>query len=465
MKNRFLKLVSVFAVTSLFSSCVAEQPETTANNAFPAMKTEESIVETTAIPEEITTFMTSEKEMTTAVSETDNTISVINTTVTTENTTTTTVTTEITTTTEPVPVFIESDTDRFSEKLSEIYEDYGIIGMSVAVFSDGEVIYTENLGYADTENKVLCTDNTRYRIASPSKLVSTIAIMKLCEEGKLSLDTVLSEATGIDYNWKYCNEDVKLWHLLTHTSGLFDSWSFEFEPNMKYDINRLMRISKSGNEPGTVYNYSNFGSGSMGAIVERITGEYFHNYADRVLFTPLGMDAGYVIDHIENKESCANLYDFDGEILKVKEWGRKAEYYESFGLGNSYYTAQCELIITASDLAKIGIALSGDGTFEGKRVISKESVNAINKSYFSAENFDMGLNVRIYDDFVDGRIIYGHPGNALGCITGLYYDPSDGTGIVLLTNHCLPTTEENGIYSALYDAVTEAYYCFFRYEE
>ncbi len=357
------------------------------------------------------------------------------------------------------PAAFQPDEQRFSARLHEIYEKYEIVGMSVVLFSGGEIVYTENIGYADRENEILCDDNTRYRIASISKLISTVGIMKMVENGGIALDTKLSEATGIAYDWAYADSEVELWHLLTHTAGLLDTWSFEYEPNMRYDINKLMANSYTCAEPGTVFNYCNFGSGSIGAVIERLTGEYFHDYMDKTLFSPLGMDAGYVIDLIDDKQSTANLYDHDGEILKPKEWGRNSEYYESFGLGNSYYSAQCELIITPSDLAQFGIALSGDGTAGGKTILSPQSVEAMNKSYFSAENFDMGLNIRIHDDIVEGRTIYGHPGNALGCINGLYYDPSDGTGMVFLTNHCLPSTEKNGFYSALYEAVTEAYDC------
>ncbi len=438
MKNKCKKISALFLALLMLSSC--NNSDTDDN--VPVIN--QSFETTTAVPETLETTVTS------ATSET---------------TSETAVPTMAETTAEPAKSFKEADIQEFSSALGRIFSDYDITGMSVAVFGGGEIIYTESLGYANAEEKILADDNTRYRIASPSKLVSTMILMKLVEEGSLSLDTILSEVTDIKYDSGYCETKVELWHLLTHTAGLFDTWSFDNEPNMKYDINRLMKRSYTGNPPGTAFNYSNFGSGSIGAIIERITGEYFHDYAHRVFFEPLGMDAGYVIDLIDDKECVANLYDHDGEILKVSQWKRNSEYYESFGLGNSYYTAQCELIITASDLARLGIALSGDGTFDGKRVLSGESVKAMNTSYFSAENFDMGLNVRIYDDIVEGRTIYGHSGNALGCITGLYYDPSDSTGIVFLTNHCLAYTEENGLYSALNDAIMNTYKCFFTYEE
>ena len=112
-------------------------------------------------------------------------------------------------------------------EIQEIYEEYGIIGMSVAVFDDGEIIYTENLGYADREQKIPCNDNTRYRIASISKVISTIGVMKMADNGDISLDTKLAEATGIEYDWVYSSGTVELKHLLTHTAGLIDTWRFE----------------------------------------------------------------------------------------------------------------------------------------------------------------------------------------------------------------------------------------------
>ncbi len=352
--------------------------------------------------------------------------------------------------------------EAFSERLAQIYADYGITGLSVALFQDGRIIHTECIGYADVENEIPCTENTRFRCASVSKLISAMVLMTLCDKGVLTPDTVLSEATGIAYDLPESREKIRLWHLLTHTAGLYDTWDYEYGAvTARTPVDELLRDAHTGSVPGTVFGYSNFGAGTAGAVVERLTGQYFYDYADEALFRPLGMDAGYLIDRITDRESCAKLYDLDGEIFDVPNWGRTAEYYNSFGLGNSYYVAQCELIITASDLARLGIALAGDGSVGGVRVLSEESAEQMRRSYFSAPDFEVGLGVRIYDSLVEGRTLYGHPGNALGCITGLYYDPSDGTGIAFLTNRCLPSVDENGFYKALGEAVTAAYGCWF----
>lgn len=364
----------------------------------------------------------------------------------------------------PLPQVSEENKQRFSERLREIYSDYAVTGMSVALFRGGEIIHTENLGYADVGNKLPCCDNTRYRVASVSKTVSAMMLMQLCEKGMLTLDEPLSEAVGIEYDAAGCSEKVTLAHLLTHTAGLFDPWDYLYNIKARLSVNDVLKTAHSGYEPGTVYNYSNFGAGTIGAVVEAVTGEYFHDYARDSFFEPLGMDAGYVIDLIDDKESAANIYDYDGQIYKVKSWGRTSAFYESFGLGNSYYSAQGELIITASDLARLGIVLAGDGTVDGKRVLSESSVKEMNTLRFEAPEFGMGLNVRIYDNIIDGRVIYGHPGNALGAVTGLYYDPADHTGVAVLTNGCLPSKDEFGFYAMIKEVLTEAYECYFSYE-
>ena len=357
--------------------------------------------------------------------------------------------------------FREPDSESFTERLNKIYSDYSITGMSVAIFGGGRIIHTENIGYSDAESKTPCTDNTRYRIASTSKLISTMVVMTLCDDGRIDLNSDLSDVTGIKFD-RNNKEKIKLQHLLTHTAGIIDTYIYERAITSKYSIDYILSTAHNGYEPGEIYNYSNFGAGAIGTVVEKITGEFFHDYADKALFEPLGMDAGYLIDLIEDKESCATLYDYDGEVFHVPTWKRNRNYYESFGLGNSYMTAQCELIISAPDLARLGIVLAGDGTLEGKSVLSEASVEAMNKSYFSTPNFDMGLNVRIYDDLIEGRIMYGHPGNALGAITGLYYDRTDGTGVAFLTNRCGMYIDENGFYKALKDTIDAAYECYLR---
>lgn len=344
---------------------------------------------------------------------------------------------------EPEKPQLDPDYESFSAALDKAFNQYYVTGMSVAVFKDDEILYTYSNGYADEENGIAFTENTRSRIASISKMVTSMIMMTLYDEGKITPDSVLSEVTGLPFDVAG-QQPVKLWHLMTHTAGFVDISAFTSKGSQ--DLNYLLSRSRNGYEPGTVYSYTNFGAGTAGAVIERLTGEYFYDYADRILFKPLGMDAGYNIEMISDKESVAKLYDYDGTVTDVQHWNRNKAFYNHIGLGNSCYCAQCELIINVKDLARLGMLMTNDGTIDGVTILSPGAVDLMEQRYFSTGYYDMGLSVRIYDDLIDGRTIYGHNGIAFGAITGLYYDPIEKTGIAIITNGCYPSADEEGFY-------------------
>lgn len=363
------------------------------------------------------------------------------------------------------PINENIDYSAFDGRIAEIASSLGVVGMGLCVFAGGQPIYTVNYGYADLEAGIPADDNTVYRTASVSKLISTVLLMTLYDKGMIDVDSDLEKLTGLPYNSPEAKEPVLLRHLLTHTSGLYDSEAYTDSYMLLSELDFVLKKSYSEHEPGTHYSYSNLGMGTLGAIVEKLTGEFFHDYADRVLFKPLGMDAAYCADLIAARQNAANLYEKGAVVGMPKSWGRTSAYYELYGLGDSYHTAQGELLITPADLARLGVILAGDGSLNGVRIISEEAVELINTTFFSDEEmyFDMGLAVRKYNgNFVPNRTIYGHPGQAWGSVNGLYYDPTDGTGVAICSVGCsIDTNEDNGVYILLDKCVKEVYRVFF----
>ncbi len=237
---------------------------------------------------------------------------------------------------EPIPPKIAPDYESLSKALDKAMTDRNATGMSVAVFKDSEILYTYGNGLADKENKIPFTDNTRTRVASVSKMVTSMIMMTLYDQGKITPDSVLSEVTGLPFDAPGKGK-VKLWHLMTHTAGFVDTEKFN---SFTSDIKYLLKTSHTNNEPGTAYLYTNFGAGTAGAVIECLSGEYFYEYADKALFKPLGMDAGYNIEMISDKESVAKLYEND-TITDVQHCKRGRSLYRIGGLGNSCYCAQC----------------------------------------------------------------------------------------------------------------------------
>lgn len=441
------KIVSLLLTLSLLSACSGTPDASVRETTPPETVSRTEVTFPISISAEETTTVPDELPVMGSVSE--------------ETASTEAVLTE-TTPAETVPP-IPPDTERFDREIKAIAEKYSVPGMSLCVFADGEIVHSVHLGYADTENEIPCDGETVYRVASVSKLISSIVLMTLYDRGEIDPYADLEELTGLPYNFPGSKDRVLLWHLMTHTAGFTDSYAYEeLSPSRYYDASYVMEQCYTYAAPGEKYNYCNFGAGTVGSIVELLTDEFFHDYADSVLFSRLDMNAAYCADLLKDREKCANLYEIGVDVYSPKTWGRSTAYYERFGLGNSYLSSQCELLISAADLARLGILLSGNGSVDGVEILSQAAVDAINTFYAETEEFGLGLLTRIYPDtIVPGRTIYGHPGFALGNICGLYYDPSDGTGIALCTNSCYSGTSRNGVYGILDESIKLTYQTFF----
>lgn len=356
---------------------------------------------------------------------------------------------------EEKPEYNEPNVDQFHSKLIDIALDNDVYGMQVVVFKGEDILHSFNYGYSDIDNKTEVNDSTVFRIASTSKMISNMAIMKLVDEGKIYLGSNLKEVTGLNFK-----DDIKLYQILTHTAGIVDSKEFNENMNKVLDLNHLLDIS-CVNKPGSEYNYTNFGAGTMAAIVECVTGEYFMDYAQRELFDSLGLNAGYVCEYLDEGTDVAKMYD--DVVYDPSTWMYNYDFYRSFELGKQYRLAYGNMYISASDLAKLGMVLAGDGTLNEKKILSTNALREIRTVRNEAEgqNYRAGLNTDVFNNLVEGRIIFGHTGSAYNAISCLMYDPSDNTGVVLLTNHSLNKKNDLKYTKVIYDTVNLAYKEFF----
>lgn len=357
----------------------------------------------------------------------------------------------------------------FDRLIDQTARNCGAVGLTTAVFDRRGIVHTYSTGYADTAYGIPCDDATLYRVASVSKFVSALGLMTLYDKGMLDPDSELVSLTGLPFN-SSGETPIKLWHLLTHTAGYYDNGAYYSAVYYKYGMSggaytSLVNLlpASHGGEPGRQYAYTNFGMGCVGAIIEKVSGEYFCEYIYDNLFAPMGLNAGFAIDQISDRSKVANIYKGRELSYEPGTSFRDCAYYRSYGLGESYFTANNELLISCPDLARIGMMISSGGSYNGTQILSQEAADLINSVWFRTGGaFDMGLSVRIYDGtIVSGRTIYGHPGQALGNVCGLYYDPSDGTGIAVCTNGCSSSTAGNGVYTILNDSVKAAYSCWF----
>lgn len=172
-------------------------------------------------------------------------------------------------------------------------------GISVAIARDGELIYEGWTGLADLERAVPISRNTRFPVASTSKQFTAFAIMKLVDEGKLSLD---QEVRDFFPDFGKSGDGVTVQHLLDHTGGLREINSITqilgfseaslVRPEATLTI--IKRQEGRNFDPGSKEEYSNTGYQLLAHIVERVSGVAFEEYLRSEVFEPLGMAKSFV---------------------------------------------------------------------------------------------------------------------------------------------------------------------------
>jgi N-acyl-D-amino-acid deacylase len=198
----------------------------------------------------------------------------------------------------------------YEQRVRDLMKTYGIPGGAVAVVRDGKLFYARGFGYADVENRTPVQPDALFRIASVSKPITSAAIMKLVEEGKLALDdrvapfiADLTPAAGaiVDPRW----EQITVRHLLNHTGG----WD-RTKPNGGFDpIDRPVTAAVAVNaptpassetlirymkglpldfNPGEKHAYSNFGYIILGRVIERVSGMRYEDYVRARVLVPVG---------------------------------------------------------------------------------------------------------------------------------------------------------------------------------
>ena len=188
-------------------------------------------------------------------------------------------------------------------ELAAIADDpaYPLASLSVVAIRGGQPVYEGAFGRRFIGNGALpdrlATPATLYRIASISKLVTTLGLMQLVDDGRIDLDADVSAYLGFTLrNPHFPAQAITLRHLLVHTASLRDDGGYFWPATTALkDVvtpDALQTWSTLAG-PGVYYTYCNLGFGIIGTIMERITGERFDRLMARLVLQPLGLQAGY----------------------------------------------------------------------------------------------------------------------------------------------------------------------------
>jgi len=383
-------------------------------------------------------------------------------------------------------------TPSLDDELATIASDpqHRLASLSVLAVRDGRVVYERQFGErfiaSATDAAKPADAKTMYRIASVSKLVTAIGVMRLVEERKLALDEDVSTYLG----WRLRNPHfpeakITLRMLLTHTSSLRDG-AFYFWP-AKIAIKDVLvpggaqygegLMWAHDHAPGGYFTYCNLNSGVIATIMERVTGERFDRLMKGLVLGPLGMRGGFNPADFTGEElaNVATLYCKCTERDNVEKWDPSGAWNPQVddysmrrpevrandefvpGTNGTVFGPQGNLRVSAADLAKVLLMLVNGGEYEGRRLLASATVDqmlTIQWRYDPASpNGDhsdgkrqrlynaWGLGVQIFlgetGPFAGDKVVMtndfdaaGHLGDAYGLTSALLFDRDRRAGMI-----------------------------------
>ena len=195
---------------------------------------------------------------------------------------------------EEIPAGLGDDPriDRIDELMMR-YEGLGLFSGAVLAAECGEVLYESAFGMANRELGVPNTADTRFRIASISKPFTTVLVLQMVEEGKLSLDDTLEELLP-GYSGEGADR-ITVEHLLTHTAGLVgensvkDLDDIERHHWTEEELLELVASYALASRPGARYRYANFGYFLLAAILDEVSGRTYAELLEEKICEPAGL--------------------------------------------------------------------------------------------------------------------------------------------------------------------------------
>lgn len=352
-----------------------------------------------------------------------------------------------TTTVNPAIKHTDSLSKEADQLLKTIYTNLNAPAVSIAVSSNEGIVWSNAIGYQDIKLMTPVTTDTKFRIGSTSKAVTSLGVGVLLEDKGLDLDDKVNDFVPYaDTNLK----SVTLRELAAHTSGIrnyemcfcFPAW--EYYSNDEYaNVEESVAIFNGDNllfDPGTDFSYSSYNYTLISAMIEGAAKTDFETFMIKNVFEPLKIDD--IIFEKENitSQTISTFYDVEGNNTK-----------ESFAVNNSNKWAGGGLIATPSSLATIGKAFLNNELFTKQITSSLMQPVTLNNGAVNEQNYAIGWRNDIVTDKLGKNVktqILHHGGTAMGSTSLLILFPEHGISISILMNR---SGSSSDLFNHVYD--------------
>lgn len=324
------------------------------------------------------------------------------------------------------------DLPTLQARLAKILSDTHTPGMGVVLANRDGILWTAGIGLADIAAGKPATPDTLFRIASISKMFVAFSVLKLVEEGRLSLDAPvrsLVPEVAFTNRWE-ATDPVRVVHLLEHTTG----WDEIHPKEIVSDDPEAVTLTEglavgpdsriSRWRPGTRYAYCNSGAPVAAAIVEKLTGKRFEDHVKETFFDPIGMPTADYFDSATTRPLRATLY-----------WGDRLR---PLPYRNPALRPAGAISASAREMGAALLVLLRRGQSDRGRLLSEASIRRMETpvtSYGAQGGLTIGYglsNGTAYDD--RARVWRGHDGAIDGARAELYYLSEQGVGYFFAIN-------------------------------
>src|SRR5690606_20749969 len=282
---------------------------------------------------------------------------------------------------------------------------------SVAVSKNGDIIYTRAIGYANLENNLKATENSKYRIGSISKSFTAVLVLKAVEDKNLDLNQTINKWFPTIPN----AEKITVKQLLSHRSGIHnftndaDYVTWNTQPKSESEMVEIIAKGGSDFEPDSKAEYSNSNYILLTYILENVFAKSYSDLLQEHIAKPIGLTNTYVFGKINPSLNECKSYTFNGT------WNLAPETHFTIPLGAG------ALISTPSDLTKFSDALFGG------KLLTTESLNIMKTI---KDGYGIGLfQIPFYD-----KIGYGHTGGIDGFTAVYSYFDDSNISYALTSN-------------------------------
>jgi CubicO group peptidase (beta-lactamase class C family) len=310
-------------------------------------------------------------------------------------------------------------------------------GGAVLVAKEDSIIYQKGFGLADINTKEAISTKTLFNTGSISKTFVAYGILQLARDGKLSLEDDLHKYFP-DFKDSSIAKKIKIYHFLTHTSGLPDNRKitgdsvFYLTAKDEESFAPVKQNDSLHFEPGEQYEYSNPAFNGLALIIEKVTGQKWQDYIREKIFEPAGMKTSTITDGPHPEKAVSHGYLYDGKSFFEKDYGEEPTFAAS---GNGGIWSSVEELLMYEQAIQQYKFLDSAWIQQSRKVFPLDN-------WKSKEPSALGLSWFITSDSLTSFI--GHTGSQGGFRADYLWIPGKKIFYVILCNTPKPLMEMRG---------------------